>query len=141
MRILVLGQQGQLARSLVEAAGSRKLSLFAIGRPELDLRNRSSIEKAISRFNPEILVNTAAYTAVDQAESEPEIAFAINQDGARNAALAARTAQIPIIHISTDYVFDGRSPDPYRECDPPRPLNVYGRLQAAGRIRRGGNKS
>jgi dTDP-4-dehydrorhamnose reductase len=132
MRIVVLGQKGQLARSLMEAGSSRALSVFSIGRPELDLSNRNSIEKAISQFDPDILINAAAYTLVDQAERESDIAFAINRDGARNAAEAARAAQIPIIQISTDYVFDGSSPQAYRESDPTGPLNVYGRSKLEG---------
>src|SRR5262249_21417888 len=106
--------------------------VFSIGRPQLDLRDLNSIEKAVSEFDPDILINAAAYTLVDQAEREPEIAFAINRDGARNAARAARSAHIPIIQISTDYVFDGRGPQPYRESDPTGPLNVYGRSKLEG---------
>jgi dTDP-4-dehydrorhamnose reductase len=132
MRIIVLGRKGQLARALAEAGSLRGLRVFSIGRPELDLRNQNSIEKAIRPFNPDILINAAAYTLVDQAERESEIAFAINRDGARNAARAAKSAQIPMIQISTDYVFDGRSPEPYRECDPTGPLNVYGRSKLEG---------
>jgi dTDP-4-dehydrorhamnose reductase len=132
MRILVLGQKGQVAQSLLEATNSASLTLGAFGRPELDVRDRATIDKAIRLFDPDILVNAAAFTAVDQAEREAEIAFAINRDGARHAAQAAGTAGIPIIHISTDYVFDGKSPSPYREDDVTAPLNVYGRSKLEG---------
>jgi len=126
MRILVLGQNGQIARSLVERSKACGLETLAVGRPELDITNRASIDKAIRLCNPDIVINAAAYTAVDQAEREPEIAFSINRDGAKYAAQAARAAGLPIIHISTDYVFDGKSQRPYRETDVTAPLNIYG---------------
>jgi dTDP-4-dehydrorhamnose reductase len=132
MRILVLGQKGQIAQSLSEASHSRGLILRAFGRPELDIRDRTSIDRAIRFFDPDILVNAAAYTAVDQAEREPETAFSINRDGAGHAAQAASDAGLPIIHISTDYVFDGKSPSPYSEHDVTAPLNVYGRSKLEG---------
>lgn len=132
MRILILGQKGQTAQSLLEATNAPSLTSRAFGRPELDIRDRATIDKAIGFFDPDILVNVAAYTAVDQAEREPEIAFAINRDGARHAAQAACAAGIPIIHLSTDYVFDGKSPSPYREDDVTAPLNVYGRSKLEG---------
>jgi dTDP-4-dehydrorhamnose reductase len=132
MRILILGLKGQIAQSLIESANARGLTTRAVGRPELDIRDRPSIERAITVFDPDILVNVAAYTAVDQAEREPETAFSINRDGARHAAQTACAAGIPIIHVSTDYVFDGKSPSPYREDDVTAPLNVYGRSKLEG---------
>ena len=131
MRILVTGREGQVARALLNAAGGDVL-IDALGRPEVDVTNRVSIDRAISRFSPEILVNAAAYTAVDKAETDEASAFAVNGQGAGNAAAAAATAGIPIIHVSTDYVFSGDKEDPYREEEPTRPINVYGRSKLAG---------
>ena len=131
MRILVTGREGQVARALLNAAGG-DVVIHALGRPELDVTDRATIDLAISRFLPEILVNAAAYTAVDKAETDEASAFAVNGQGAGNAAAAAATAGIPIIHVSTDYVFSGDTSAPYREEDPTRPINVYGRSKLAG---------
>jgi dTDP-4-dehydrorhamnose reductase len=103
-----------------------------LGRPELDITQPVSIQRALRHIGPDILVNTAAYTAVDQAESEPEAAFAVNRDGAAHLAAACKQAHIPLVHISTDYVFDGKATRPYREEDPAAPLGVYGRSKWEG---------
>src|SRR4051794_12730720 len=106
MRLYVIGGEGQVARSLREAAALDKNIVFGFGvRPKVDLLHPSSIEKAIAEFRPDVVVNPAAYTAVDKAESEPHQAFALNRDGARAAALAAAHRGVPFIHLSTDYVF------------------------------------
>jgi dTDP-4-dehydrorhamnose reductase len=131
MRILVTGREGQVARALLNVAGG-DVVIDALGRPELDVTDRASIDLAIRRLSPDILVNAAAYTAVDKAETDEASAFAVNGQGAGNAAAAAATAGIPIIHVSTDYVFSGDKEDPYREDDPTRPINVYGRSKLAG---------
>ena len=131
MRILVTGREGQVARALLNAAGG-DVVIDVLGRPELDVTDRESIELAIRRLSPDILVNAAAYTAVEKAETDEASAFAVNGQGAGNAAAAAATAGIPIIHVSTDYVFSGDQEDPYREEDPTRPINVYGRSKLAG---------
>ena len=102
MRIIVLGQKGQLARSLVEAGSSRGLSVFSVGRPELDLSNRNSIEKAISQFDPDILINAAAYTLVDQAERELEIAFAINPEKCKRCGVCFMDFGCPAIGVVRD---------------------------------------
>ena len=132
MRILILGQKGQVARSLVEAAISRRLAARAFGRAEFDISDRASIDGAIGLFNPDMLVNAAAFSAVEEAELKPETAFSVNRDGARQAAQAAHAAGIPIIHISTDYVFDGQKQTPYRENDFTAPVNVYGLSKLEG---------
>lgn len=132
-RIIVLGREGQLAKSLAHRAGTQAgVDLLHLGRPELDLETPYKIAQEIRAAQPDIVVNTAAYTAVDKAESEPQRAFAINRDGAAAAARATHDLGIPFIHISTDYVFDGRKPEPYREDDETGPLNVYGRSKLAG---------
>jgi len=107
--------------------------VFGFGtRPLVDLLKPDSVARALADFSPDIVVNPAAYTAVDKAEIEPELAFAINRDGARTVATAAERIGAPIIHLSTDYVFDGRKPTSYVEADPPAPLGVYGRSKLEG---------
>lgn len=130
--ILVAGRDGQLARSLAQEAHRRSVPLIALSAPQLDLTVPESIERAVAAVAPRAIVNAAAYTAVDRAESEPDLALAINRDGAGRLAAAAARRGVPFIHISTDYVFDGRKGTPYREDDAPAPLNAYGRSKHAG---------
>jgi dTDP-4-dehydrorhamnose reductase len=133
MKLLVAGRSGQLARSLVEAAaGSRGIEIAALGRPALDLREEASIAAALAAVAPDLVVNAAAYTAVDAAEHDAQAAFALNRDGAGALAAAAWERGCPIVHVSTDYVFDGAKPEPYAEDDPPNPASVYGRSKLAG---------
>jgi dTDP-4-dehydrorhamnose reductase len=128
VRIFVVGSRGQIARSLREAADAQDDILFEFGaRPDVDLLRPDSIEKALASFRPDIVINPAAYTAVDKAEIEIERAFAINREGAEAVATAANDHGAPIIHLSTDYVFDGRKNDPYIETDPTAPLGIYGK--------------
>ncbi len=135
MRLLIAGWQGQLARALVEIApGAPDIDALAIGRPALDLCEPASITRAMTDFRPDVIINTAAYTAVDKAESEPDAAFALNRDGARMLAEAAHKRGAAIIHVSTDYVFDGAKPTPYQEEDATGPLNVYGRSKLEGEM-------
>ncbi len=133
MRLLIAGWQGQLARALVELAPSTSdIAALAVGRPALDLCEPASIARAMTDFRPDVIINTAAYTAVDKAESEPEAAFALNRDGARMLAEEAARRGAAIIHVSTDYVFDGTKNAPYVESDPTSPINVYGRSKLEG---------
>lgn len=133
MRVVVIGRSGQLAAALTaRVSGSSGVELLTLGRPEFDLGSPSATVGQIETLRPDLVINTAAYTAVDRAEAEPEGAFAINRDGAALVARAASQMKIPLIHISTDYVFDGRKPEPYVERDEPRPLNVYGRSKLEG---------
>lgn len=133
MRMVVTGRTGQLAASLVEAAASRPgLQLITLGRPAFDLEATGSIDEQVRAQRPDIVVNAAAYTAVDKAEAEPERAFAINRDGAAAVARAAARLGVPFVHVSTDYVFDGRKAQPYVETDQTNPLNVYGRSKREG---------
>lgn len=135
MRLLIAGWQGQLARALVEIApGHPDIEALAIGRPALDLCEPASITRAMTDFRPDVIINTAAYTAVDKAETEPDAAFALNRDGARLLAEAAHRRGAAIIHVSTDYVFDGAKPTPYLEDDATAPLNVYGRSKLEGEL-------
>jgi dTDP-4-dehydrorhamnose reductase len=133
MKVLVTGREGQLVRSLIERSQNRDgISLAALGRPDLDLGTPGSAADAIARFAPDVVINAAAYTAVDQAEDEPDAAFRINGDAAGEVAAAARKAGARIIHISTDYVFDGQGEGAYAEDAPVCPLGVYGRSKLAG---------
>lgn len=124
--IFVAGKSGQLARCLHELALKDSLPLVASGRPDFDLGRDADVEDIIARLNPAAIINAAAYTMVDQAEREPEAARAINRDGAARLAAVAQSRNIPFIHISTDYVFNGAKPSAYNENDQPAPLNLYG---------------
>jgi dTDP-4-dehydrorhamnose reductase len=135
MRIYVIGSRGQVARSLREAAARDTDIVLGCGeRPDVDLLRPASIALALRDFRPDIVVNPAAYTAVDRAESEPEQAFAINRDGAGLVAVAAANQDVPIIHFSTDYVFDGTKNTAYVESDPTNPQSVYGRSKHEGEL-------
>ena len=130
--ILIAGKNGQLARCLHDLSMQRELSVVAVGRPELDLENADSIDGLMAAVEPSAIINAAAYTAVDRAESESISAFRINRDGAALLAKAAGLRGIPFVHISTDFVFDGSKVTPYCEEDVPAPLNVYGCSKLAG---------
>jgi dTDP-4-dehydrorhamnose reductase len=135
MRIYVIGGQGQIARSLREAAARDSDVVFGCGeRPDVDVLRPQSIVRALDQFRPDIVVNPAAYTAVDKAESEPDQAFALNRDGAGHVAAAAANQAVPIIHFSTDYVFDGTKDTAYVESDPVNPRSIYGRSKHAGEL-------
>jgi dTDP-4-dehydrorhamnose reductase len=133
MRILVTGRNGQLATSLIEQAAKHPgLEVVAVGRPELDLEHAASVGPAIATLRPDVVVNAAAFTAVDKAEQEADRAFAINRDGAAAAATAAAELRVPFIQISTDYVYPGDKQEPYLESDATGPLGVYGQSKLAG---------
>lgn len=133
MRLLIAGWQGQVARALVEAApGCPDVTACAVGRAALDICEARSIERALSRIEPSIVINSAAYTAVDKAETDSERAFALNRDGARLLAEAAARRGIPIIHLSSDYVYDGHKASPYVETDPASPTTVFGQSKLEG---------
>ncbi|NNU16770.1 dTDP-4-dehydrorhamnose reductase [Parvularcula sp. ZS-1/3] len=135
MKILVAGRSGQVARSLAEAAEGRDdVKLVCLGRPDLDIADRASVDAALAREKPDVLINAAAYTAVDQAEQDREAAYAGNETGPRHLAEASAAQGIPIIHISTDYVFNGEGERPYVESDPTDPLGVYGASKLAGEM-------
>ncbi len=135
MRIYTIGMEGQVARSLREAARENPDIVIGWGaRPDVDILRPKLVERAIENFSPDIVVNPAAYTAVDRAEDEPKLAFAINRDGAEAVAKAAKQLDIPIIHLSTDYVFDGSKAGAYVETDAVAPQGVYGRSKLAGEL-------
>ncbi len=131
MQLAVTGKNGQVVSALL-ALASAELEIVALGRPELDLAQPETVLKALREVKPDAVVSAAAYTAVDKAESEPDIAFAVNRDGARAVAQAASDLGIPLIHLSTDYVFDGAKDTAYVESDPTGPTSVYGRSKLEG---------
>jgi dTDP-4-dehydrorhamnose reductase len=130
--ILIFGEHGQLARALARTYSARGDVVRTAGRAAVDIGDRPAVMAAAAAFRPHLVVNAAAYTAVDRAEDEAELAFRINRDGAGHVAAAARQAGAPVIHVSTDYVFDGEKRTPYVETDAPAPLSVYGRSKLAG---------
>ena len=125
------GSTGQLAQKLVELDGEG-VNVWTLGRPRLDITNHLSVVTAIDEISPDIVVNAAAYTAVDKAESEKDEAFAVNRDGAASVAKAAASAGLPIIQISTDYVYSGDKTEPYDENDPTGPKSIYGKSKLEG---------
>ena len=134
MKILCVGGQGQVARALNELANARGLELLAQGRPELDLLKPTNIRAKLESYQPNFVVNAAAYTAVDAAETDLDAARDLNHIAA--GMLAEITAQmgIPIAHLSTDYVFSGQGTEPYRETDSVAPTGVYGQTKLDGEI-------
>ena len=131
LRILLLGKNGQVGFELARMLPSVG-EVHAPDRAVVDLTNPDSIRNAVATFKPDIILNAAAYTAVDKAESEPKLAAAVNADAPAVLAKAARAMESLLIHYSTDYVFDGSKPSAYREDDAINPLNVYGHTKAAG---------
>jgi dTDP-4-dehydrorhamnose reductase len=135
LRILVAGARGQVASALAEeCAGRRDISAICLGRPDFDITDPDNVERMINLYAPQIVVNAAAYTAVDKAESDEKIARAVNEKGSLHLAQSAARAGIPLIHLSTDYVFSGTKPTPYTETDEVGPLGVYGRTKLAGEL-------
>jgi dTDP-4-dehydrorhamnose reductase len=126
---LILGAGGQVGQALAARAGAAALSL---ARAACDITDRAAVAEAFSAPDLSAVVNCAAYTAVDRAESEPERAFAVNADGAGIVARTAAAHGLPLVHLSTDYVYAGTGAAPYREGQPPAPVNVYGASKAAG---------
>ena len=131
MRLAVIGNRGQLARALSERGGLQ-LHIVTLGRPVFDLETVTDITSHIAAVRPDVIVNTAAFTDVEGAESSPDTAFSVNHRGATTVALASARLGVPLIHLSTDYVFNGTKDTPYTEEDDPDPINVYGKSKLAG---------
>ncbi|TIO77086.1 dTDP-4-dehydrorhamnose reductase [Mesorhizobium sp.] len=131
MRLAVTGRDGQVAASLIERSRD-DVEVVAVGRPALDLARPDTVFAALEVARPDIVVSAAAYTAVDQAEDEKDLAFAVNATGAGKVAEAAARLGVPVIHLSTDYVFDGTKDGAYAETDATAPLGVYGASKLAG---------
>ena len=131
LKILITGQHGQVSRELQQRLQGLG-ELVVLGRDQLDLANPEQIRQQVRSHRPGLIINAAAHTAVDQAENEPDVAFAINATAPGILAEEAKDLGIPLIHYSTDYVFDGSKPAPYGEDDAPNPLGVYGMSKLAG---------
>jgi dTDP-4-dehydrorhamnose reductase len=131
MRILVTGVTGQVGGALVKCLGPGG-SIVAAGRGQLDLARPAELAGALDRLAPDLIINPAAYTAVDRAEDERELAFRVNAEAPGAMARWAAARGVPLVHFSTDYVFDGLSDRPWREDDPTNPLSVYGTSKLAG---------
>jgi len=131
-RILVFGVAGQLGSEILAVGKARGIQTVGCDRARADISEIDAVERAVRVINPRLIVNAAAYTAVDKAEAEPDAAFAANVTGASNVARVAMALDLPFIHISTDYVFDGAKSSPYVETDLLAPLGVYGRTKAEG---------
>ena len=132
MKILVTGVKGQLGYDVVKALESRGYQPVGVDREEMDLMNNNMIQNFIMNLKPEAIIHCAAYTAVDQAEEEVEICYQINAEAVKVMAECAKTLDIPMIYISTDYVFDGTKASEYVETDIPNPINVYGASKLKG---------
>ena len=132
MKILLFGGSGQLGYEVTYRARDLHFDMVAPHESELDIGDGPQVTALVNRINPDVILNCAAYTAVDQAEAQPELAFRVNRDGVRNIALAAKEARCRLLHISTDYVFDGQAREPIPETAQTGPLNVYGASKLAG---------
>lgn len=132
MRFLVAGGEGQLGRCLSDRLKESEHEFLALGRTDLDITDAAAVMAAVRDYHPDVIINAAAYTAVDRAETEPELAWRINAEAVRYLADAANMVGALLIQISTDYVFDGKSSQAYMEADIPNPLCVYGASKLAG---------
>lgn len=132
MKVLVLGNRGQVGLELMRATWPPGTGLVGLARPEIDITEAASIDAALDRHAPDLVINSAAYTAVDKAETDQSNAFAVNAAGPEKLAAACVRRGSALIHLSTDYVFDGSGSRSYQEDDPVAPINVYGASKAAG---------
>ncbi len=132
MKLLIVGARGQLGSALERASRKKGWAPAAVDLPQVDIADPETIRAALKASSPDLVINAAAHTAVDRAEDEPEAAFSANRDGPRHLARACARSGIVLIHVSTDYVFDGTSGQPYTEDDPVSPVGVYGKSKAAG---------
>jgi dTDP-4-dehydrorhamnose reductase len=132
MKLLITGGNGQVAYDLVRLARAQQIDFIAPSRAELDIADLYSVMTALEQFKPDFVVNTAAYTQVDRAEQEILQSFAVNAEGAKNLAIACEKFHCPLLHLSTDYVFDGKQNYPYIETDHVAPINVYGNSKLLG---------
>lgn len=132
MKILVTGGGGQVASEIVPLALAAQHEVLAPSHQQLDITQFMQLDKIFREFEPDVVINTAAYTKVDHAEKEPDLAYAVNAVGTRYLAVLAAEQDCRLLHISTDYVFDGKQTFPYTEEDEPSPINVYGKTKLEG---------
>ena len=132
IKVAVIGGNGQLGTDVVNAFTQNGDSVSSLTHSDIDLASADSVSARLQEIRPNLVVNTAAMHHVENCERDPERAFAVNGIGARNLSLVAKDLRAAVIHVSTDYVFDGAKEIPYHEADPPRPLNVYGNTKLSG---------
>jgi len=132
MKITVIGANGQLGTDVVKAFAAKGDEILSLTHAQIDLTSMDSVAARMQEGRPEVVINTAAMHHVENCEKDPSLAFAVNGIGARNLAMAAKDVGATVIHVSTDYVFDGEKRCPYEESDVPNPLNVYGNTKLAG---------
>lgn len=132
MKVLVTGAKGQLGTDVVLQLQEKGFEVFGFGHQELDITNQEQVSDMIVSLQPNVVIHTAAYTKVDQAEDEPEQAFLVNAIGTRNVAVAAEKVGAKLVYVSTDYVFDGTATEPIDEFHQTNPINVYGKSKLAG---------
>ncbi len=132
-KVLLCGGSGMLGQELLHSI-PEGVDVWAPSSSELDIRDLQVVLQKAATYQPDLIINAAAYTNVDAAETNQDLAFAINRDGPENLGLYAVQANIPVFHISTDYVFDGTKGTPYTEEDEPNPINVYGKSKLAGEL-------
>ncbi|GJL54469.1 MAG: NAD(P)-dependent oxidoreductase [Nitrospirales bacterium] len=133
MKVVVVGADGQLGHALQQSLNVHDLSAY--GKNAWDITDRELTRQKLETAMPDVVINAAAYTNVDQAESDTDSAYRVNADGPHNLALATDALNIPLVHISTDYVFDGTQTEPYHEYDRPNPRSIYGKSKLAGEER------
>ncbi len=132
MKLLITGAKGQVGTELVAAAFIRGHEVHGFGSKELDISNLEQVNNTVQKIKPDVIINAAAYTAVDKAETEQELAYSVNSYGSENLATACQEQDIPLLHISTDYVYDGEKQSPYLETDRTNPMGVYGASKLEG---------
>ena len=132
MRVLITGSSGQLGKAVVEVFFKSGVDVYPIPHSRLDITNRQRVEEIIRAYLPEIIINCSAFTDVDLCEKERDRAYMVNAIGPKNLAILSERYNIHIIHISTDYVFDGEKDSPYNEFDIPNPINIYGKSKLEG---------
>jgi len=139
-QLLITGGRGQVASALAQQA--RDFEIISLAHEELDITSSPNVDAALKKYQPDFIINTAAYTAVDKAEENKEQAFLVNHVGAQILAKASASFSIPLLHLSTDYIFDGKKNSPYVEDDTPSPVNIYGesKLKAEQAIRESSDK-
>lgn len=134
IKILITGAEGQVGQALNQEASLQNIDCVAYSRKDLDITSPSMIGMALHRHQPTVVINAAAYTNVERAEEDPGSAYAVNAEAVESLAKASHREDIPLLHLSTDYVFSGEKNAPYVETDPTKPLNVYGASKLAGEL-------
>lgn len=132
MKMIITGAKGQVGTELTRQAITRGHETYGFGSKELDISSQEQLKNTLAKISPDVIINAAAYTAVDKAETEQELAYRVNSQGSENLAKICREHDVPLLHLSTDYVYDGEKQTPYLETDQPNPTGVYGASKLQG---------